>query len=210
MAALKHEPFDAKDWVSFFPLNYIITGMTFRDPTVVELQEGGDDGAAGVAAAIPSLSRAPFLYTAKDSVARYMHDTFTAARAWGLSVIGGDEAIREMRAMPTTRHYLELDTAGPAWAVLNITAEIVAWSLGEEIASVKGAPNQHVVRYASGPHTSKWQFWIDVPRNDSSVDVELFVKHFDVEPHVAQLVSEFGDHISPVALTTYQRHYTYK
>jgi hypothetical protein len=110
----------------------------------------------------------------------------------------------------TTRHYFELDTVVPGWAVLNVTAEVVAWSLGEEIASVRGQPRQHIVRYASGAFTSKWQFWIDVPRDDPAVDIEIFVKHFDgLAPHVKGMLGDFGEFVSPVGLTVWQRRYSF-
>ncbi len=60
-----------------------------------------------------------------------------------------------------------------------------------------------------GAFTSKWQFWIDVPRNDSSVEVDLYVKHFNLEAHVAGMISEFGEHVSAVGLTVWQRQYMF-
>jgi len=204
--ALEPEAFDARDWVSFYPLNFLVTGMTFRD----DVSDPGwaEDGSPGDHhhRRTPTLSRAPLLYSVPDSLTRYARDMCAAAKQafWTIS------ANKTKPSVPTKRHYFQLDTVSAGWAVLNITADIRAWSLGDEIASVQSDPRQHIVRYASGAFTSKWQFWIDVPRDDSTVEVELFVKHFgDLEPHVAAMVSEFGEHVSAVGLTQWQRTYTF-
>jgi hypothetical protein len=204
--ALQPEAFDARDWVSLYPLNFLVTGMTFRD----DVSDPGwaEDGSPGDHhhRRTPTLSRAPLLYSVPDSLTRYARDMCAAAKQafWTIS------ANKTKPSVPTKRHYFQLDTVSAGWAVLNITADIRAWSLGDEIASVQSDPRQHIVRYASGAFTSKWQFWIDVPRDDSTVEVELFVKHFgDLEPHVAAMVSEFGEHVSAVGLTQWQRTYTF-
>ena len=228
--SLEQEPFDPRDWVSFYPLNFLVTGVTFRDsldPSDRATRGAHDahdareqapiEGAPRAAEQrhraiaeriVPSLSKAPFVYTATDSLARYVTDAYEAAKMAVNRAITGQQAVP--KRAPSKRHYFELDTASAGWAVLNITANIHAWSLGDEIASVRGNRRQHIVRYASGAYTRKWQFWIDVPRDDSSVEVDLFVKHFDsLEPHVAAMISEFGEHVSAVGLTVWQRHYKF-
>ena len=241
---LEPETFEPRDWVSFYPINFLVTGMTFRDPPrtlasemtrkgVGSCSAGGacavggegivesDDGVEGdhrgddwgdhhhhASRQIPSLSKAPLLYSAPDSLARYARDMYEAAK----KAVAGNIADRPPGPgrVPTKRHYFELDTVAAGWAVLNITGDIRAWSLGDEIASVQGSPRQHIVRYASGAFTRKWKFWVDVPRDDPSVEVDLFVKHFeDLEPHVAAMVSELGEHVSAVGLTVWQRQYTF-
>lgn len=50
-----------------------------------------------------------------------------------------------------------------------------------------------------------------MPRNNSVIDVDLFVKHLDdgdLEPRVAELL-EFQPYVSAFALTTYRRQYTF-
>ena len=216
--ALEPEAFDARDWVSFYPLNFLVTGMTFRD----DVSDPGwaEDGSPEDHhhhhhhhhRRTPTLSRAPLLYSVPDSLTRYARDMCAAAKQafWTISANKTNKTNKTKPSVPTKRHYFQLDTVSAGWAVLNITADIRAWSLGDEIASVQSDPRQHIVRYASGAFTSKWQFWIDVPRDDSTVEVELFVKHFgDLEPHVAAMVSEFGEHVSAVGLTQWQRTYTF-
>ena len=67
--------FDASDWVSFFPLNYLVTGMTFREVTDVETSVE-----TSVEREIPSLSTAPWTYSVTDSVTRYVQDACSAAK----------------------------------------------------------------------------------------------------------------------------------
>jgi len=80
--------FDASDWVSFFPLNYLVTGMTFREETDVETDvetsvetDVGTSVETSVETEIPSLSTAPWTYSATDSVTRYVQDACSAAKA---------------------------------------------------------------------------------------------------------------------------------
>lgn len=193
LASGQSRPFDAHDWVSFYPLNFLVTGISMED-TVVHNYTSKD---------IPSLKKASFVSVAVDSLKKYLSDGYEAMKiAWS-------EASLTPTSRALRRHYFELNTVQPGWAVLNITANVVNWSLGKDVARVHNSPREHIVRYASGPFTTMWQFWIDVPRQDSEVHFQLFVKHFDLAPHVAEMMTQFEDWVSPVGLTTWQRDYTF-
>lgn len=71
LASLEPEPFDARDWVSFYPLNFLITGASFRDST-----SDRQNGTLVDHQAVPTLSKAPFLYSAADALARYARDGY--------------------------------------------------------------------------------------------------------------------------------------
>ncbi len=154
---LEPEAFEPRDWVSFYPLNFLVTGMSFRDPLrplasetdgAVPSCEIATSSGSNDRKIVPSLSKAPLMYSVPDSLARYVGDMYEAAKKAVAGAIADQPP--GPRHVPTKRHYFELDTVIAGWAVLNITADIRAWSLGDEIASVLGSPRQHVVRYASG------------------------------------------------------------
>lgn len=193
LESLESRPFNAHDWVSFYPLNFLVTGVTMQDTMSYNYTKKD----------IPTVNRASFFSVAVESLKQYLNDGYEAMKiAWS-------QASLTPKSRSLKRQYFELDTIHPGWAVLNITADIVNWSLGNEIASVRGSPREHIVRYASGPYTTKWQFWMDVPKHDSEVNIQLYVKHFTLVPHVSRMVEEFEDWTSPVGLTTWQRNYTF-
>ena len=191
--SLGSRPFDTQDWVSLYPLNFLVTGISKHDHTPHNYTVKD----------IPTIKRASFVSVAVDSLKKYLNDGYEAMKiAWS-----------ESSLTPTSRalkrQYFELNTVQPGWAVLNITANVVHWSLGKDIASVHDRPMEHIVRYASGPHTTVWQFWIDVPKHDSQVTIQLYVKHFRLAPHVSEMVEQFEDWVSPVGLTTWQKTFRF-
>jgi hypothetical protein len=104
-----------------------------------------------------------------------------------------------------TRLHLKLDTVTAAWAMLNVTGNLHAWSLALDVATTvvpgQTAPS-HMIRYASSVETSVWDFWLDVPAGEG-VEIELFVKHLVRTPVVEAAVQEFADWTSAIAVTTW-------
>ena len=196
LESLEDRPFDSSDWVSFYPLNYLITGVSKRDAVYNSSMDG-------IWSSPPSIKRASFLSVALDSVRQYLNDGYEAMKiAWNQSLLTA-------KSKSLKRHYFELDTVLPGWAVLNITANVVNWSMGKEIATTMGKPNEHIARYASGPYTTKWQFWIDVPKESPSIHISLYVKHFQLASHASEMLQGFNEWVSPVSVTTWQRKYVY-
>lgn len=105
------------------------------------------------------------------------------------------------------RLHLELDTVKPAWAVLNITGNVVHWSLNDKVAHTD-SDTVHMVRYASKVYTTTWSFWLDV-EVDESVIIKVYVKHLDETEELRGVVREVPEWVSPIAVTTWQfeRHF---
>ncbi len=193
LQSLGSRPFDTHDWVSFYPLNFLVTGVSMQDYTPHNYTSKD----------IPTIKRASFVSVAVDSLKKYLSDGYEAMKiAWS-------EASMTPTSRALKRQYFELNTIEPGWAVLNITANIVNWSLGKDIAAVQNSPREHIVRYASGPYTTRWQFWIDVPKHDSNVTIQLYVKHFRLAPHVSDMMTEFEEWVSPVGLTVWQQGFAF-
>jgi hypothetical protein len=100
------------------------------------------------------------------------------------------------------RLHLELDTVKAAWAVLNITGNVMHWSLNDKVAHTERG-TVHMVRYASKVYTTVWSFWLDV-KVDESVIIKVYVKHLDETEELKGLVSEMPEWVSPIAVTTWQ------
>ena len=66
-----------------------------------------------------------------------------------------------------------------------------------------------MVRYASGPFTTEWAMWVDVPA-DAPLRVELFVKHLEGTPELAALMGAMPEWVSPAAVTTWQSAWEFK
>lgn len=127
-----------------------------------------------------------------------------------------------------TRWHLELDTVHPGWAMLNISADIRAWSIGSQVPQVdiqnacstvgvakcarngtniaypaEGQALCSMVRYASSFETTKWMMWLDVPKG-SHLHVDLYVKHLEGHTQEARaLVDNMPSWTSPALLTTW-------
>ena len=112
------------------------------------------------------------------------------------------------------RWYLELDTVQSAWAVLNLSADIQAWSIGPEVMQIRNknikehssnssADAYSIVRYASGFETSKWSMWIDLPKG-SQFHVDLYVKWLEGHASDAKdIFQSMPSWTSPSLLTTW-------
>lgn len=105
--SLPHAEFDRHDWEALYPLNYLVTG------------------AARVAPPPAPGTRTPSL---KGTKGRTLWQRV-------LERFGARPGEENAPAAGLSRWYFELDTARPAWAVLNITGEVAAWSLGPEVAT---------------------------------------------------------------------------
>ena len=187
--------FDSHDWVSLYPLNFLATGVSKED-TAKEY-----DQIQAIWPRVPSLKKSSFFSVAADSIKHYLNDGYEAMRlAWSQTSL-------DPKAQSLKRKHFELDTVLPGWAVLNITGDIVQWSLGERVASVDSTNAQHIVRYASGPYTTLWKFWIDVPKENPDVTITMYVKHFKLAPYAEDILHGIKDWISPATVTTWQRTY---
>lgn len=195
LKSLPNIPFDSHDWVSLYPLNFLVTGISKEDniKEYDEIQE--------IWPRFPSLKKSSFFSVAVDSIKHYLNDGYEAMRlAWS-------QASLSPKVQSLKRKHFELDTVFPGWAVLNITGDIVQWSLGEHVASVDSTNAQHIVRYASGPYTTVWRFWIDVPKENSDVTITMYVKHFKLAPYAEDILHGIKSWISPATVTTWQRTY---
>jgi hypothetical protein len=61
-----------------------------------------------------------------------------------------------------------------------------------------------MIRYASGPSTTSWSFWLEVPSGDARVDVALFVKHLEATEVIEWAVKQLAPWVSSAAVTAYQ------
>eukprot|EP00889_Picochlorum_renovo_P006629 jgi/Picre1/33659/NNA_001139.t1 len=195
LKSLPNIPFDSHDWVSLYPLNFLVTGISKED-NIKEYDEIEE-----IWPRLPSLKKSSFFSVAVDSIKHYLNDGYEAMRlAWSQTSLSP-------KVQSLKRKHFELDTVFPGWAVLNITGDIVQWSLGEHVASVDSTNAQHIVRYASGPYTTVWRFWIDVPKENSEVTITMYVKHFKLAPYAEDILHGIKRWISPATVTTWQRTY---
>jgi hypothetical protein len=182
---LPRADFAARDWVALHPLDSLVAGAAF------------------VAPGPPPGARAPRLRAVRAP------ERWAAAAAAALAGRPRPAAEPPL-ARGARRVRLELNTARPAWAVLNLTAGaggVTAWSLGAQVAAQRpggaAAPPQHIVRYASGWATRRWAFWVDVAA-DAPLRVELFVKHLAPSAELAALLAGAPDWVSPAAFVAWQ------
>jgi len=68
---------------------------------------------------------------------------------------------------------------------------------------LQGNATAHMVRYASGPHTTVWPFWVDVP-DGSSLHIELFVKHCEATPETEAVVASMPEWATTAAVTMWE------
>ncbi|KAL4424855.1 hypothetical protein ABPG77_011105 [Micractinium sp. CCAP 211/92] len=101
---------------------------------------------------------------------------------------------------------LQLDTGKPgAWGVMNITGEVVGWSLTDKVAvtALEAGGASHMVRFAANVYARTHSFWLDVPAGQR-LSVRLLVKHVEESPAVAALLADMPGWTSPAAVVSYQ------
>ena len=207
LRSLPSRSFHSSDWVAFYPLNYLVSGITKQD--VLNANETSWE--VEMESFWPSLPRlkqvstfGSALHNAREALLHGYQLVRSAVVNQGTHNKSGDPFNR------IQRKYFELDTALPGWAVLNITGQVRGWSVGKDgIARVKGYPDQHIVRYASGPYTTKWKFWLDVSSENPSINIDVFVKHMKISPRARMLLQGIPEWISSVSLTAWQESYNF-
>ncbi|KAL4421351.1 hypothetical protein ABPG75_010642 [Micractinium tetrahymenae] len=101
---------------------------------------------------------------------------------------------------------LELDTGKPgAWGVMNMTGEVLRWSLTDRVAStdIEGGGVSHMVRFAANMYARTHRFWLDVPAGQQ-LSVRVLVKHVEDSPAAAALLADMPDWTSPAVVVSYQ------
>jgi hypothetical protein len=223
-------PYSNADWVALYPINYLVTGTARKAPPpprgyktprlrVIHADEFYGDGSnTGVLGSVwntlknlvrelptenqggesTSISDADVVEKEeKEEEEEEQNETF------------GDAFITAAtgRHFQDKRIYLQLDTVRSAWAVMNITGDLSAWSLGSEIAIANRkdstVPEQHMVRYASGVGTHQYKFWLQPKEKGQTIKIELFVKHIEPSVPAQQIMNEMQDWTSPAAVTTW-------
>jgi hypothetical protein len=222
---LPDAPYSNDDWVALYPINYLVTGTARKAPppprgyktpslkliSAEEVYGGGNSGSlfSNAWSRVKNLVVAP---PTNDD------DSGGAAAADGAATEKenvGDDITNKNKTHPNNRIYLQLDTVRSAWAVMNITGDLSAWSLGSDIAIAnrkdilgntggRHIPEKHMVRYASGVGTSKFKFWLEPKESQNQkIKIELFVKHLEPSVHAQQLMNEMEAWVSPAAVTTW-------
>ena len=223
--ALPRKPYHSSDWVALYPLNYLVTGIATEAPPP---PNGVSTPSLRV---IHPITLAHGFHGEKSGASLwskiltwFINFGGGGPRAVAVENENGDKAnLASAEDSPLTKNstapagvvegmhrwHLELDTVRAAWAVLNITGDIHAWSLGPEVAStqIPGTNSTcHMVRYASGVQTHRWKFWIDAPKKatgDVALHIELFVKHLQPSEAAQKVVDALPDWVSPTAVTTW-------
>jgi hypothetical protein len=203
------------NWVALYPLNYLVTS-TSRVALPLTMNQSND----GDAAHLPTLRMIkPRPETGGDG--RNGHSW-----KWFLNLVAGSdesktdtlEDVENKASLPpvspgSKRIHLELDTIHSAWAVLNITGDVRAWSLGPEVATAPiashGASKYHIVRYASGYGTTRWRFWVDVAR-DECLRIELFVKHLQETPEIGRIMQAMQPWVSAAGVTMWRSSWEFE
>jgi len=208
LRSLPDRSFQSSDWVAFYPLNYLVSGVTKQDVFMSENETSRELEMETVWPSLPRLRQISNFGSALHNAKEILIHGYQIVRA---SVVNqdGQNQIYDIKNRKQ-RKYFELDTVLPGWAVLNITGHVTGWSIGKDgIARVRGYPNQHIVRYASGPYTTKWKFWLEVSNNNPSVKVDVFVKHLKISPRARMLLQGTPEWISSISLTAWQESYVF-
>jgi len=165
--------FSGEDWAALYPLNYLVTGLARKAP------------AAEAGAVWPDLRLID-----QQIITTTTHKDIAPSSPSSSS------------SSSYRRLHLELNTVKAAWAVLNITGNVVHWSLNDKVAHTE-KDTVHMVRYASKVYTTAWSFWLDV-EVDESVIIKVYVKHLDETEQLRGVVREMPEWVSPIAVTTWQ------
>ncbi|KAL4547458.1 hypothetical protein Ndes2526B_g06708 [Nannochloris sp. 'desiccata'] len=222
---LPQAPYSNADWVALYPINYLVTGTARKAPpprrgykapslSVIDADEFYNGSSSGgvlssVWNKVKNLVVVPTEQQGGDGTAPEKEEQNGRAAA------GGD---RNDTQSQKKRIYLKLDTVRSAWAVMNITGDLSAWSLGTEVAianrkdirvSKSTVPEQHMVRYASGVGTHQYKFWLQPKKEGQTIKIELFVKHIEPSVPAQQIMNEMEDWVSPAAVTTWHSTWEY-
>ncbi len=208
---LPDAPYDSNDWVALYPINYLVTGTARKAPppprgyktpslTVLDAEEFYSNSGSG---GLSELWNKVKKIVAAPTEQQQQGDAHAAAES---------EQGKNVESEPR-RIYLKLDTVRSAWAVMNITGDLSAWSFGTEIAvanrkeissSTTGhIAERHMVRYASGVGTSQLKFWLEPKSSSDKIKIELFVKHLEPSVSAQQIMNEMEEWVSPAAVTTW-------
>lgn len=219
---LPQAPYSNADWVALYPINYLVTGTARKAPPpprgykapslrVIDADEFHSHSLnvgvfGGVWNTLKNLVAVPVEEQNGDGASisgAVAEDEQQNEISDGASAAAGD----------AKRIYLKLDTVRSAWAVMNITGDLSAWSLGTEIAIANRkdigtngntVPEQHMVRYASGVGTHEYKFWLEPKETGQILKIELFVKHIEPSLPAQQIIDEMQDWVSPAAVTTWR------
>jgi Peptidase family M28 len=218
---LPYAPYSNADWVALYPLNYLVTGTARKAPPpprgyktpslkVIDAEEYSSalrgSASGGVLGSVWNMVKKTFVAAAEVSTSKADIDG-------GATSINGEVFNKKLN---TRRIYLQLDTVRSAWAVMNITGDLSAWSLGSEIAianrkdisttsgtSGRHIPEQHMVRYASGVGTHQYKFWLEPKEDEKKIKIELFVKHIEPSVPAQKILDSMAEWVSPAAVTTW-------
>ena len=223
---LPYAPYSNADWVALYPINYLVTGTARKAPRPPR----------GYKTPSLKLITADEFYSgvAGGSGNSVISNVWNAVKNLVPGAASAPEqeqhSSKNESGGSSKRIYLQLDTVRSAWAVMNITVDLSAWSLGSDIAvanrketaasgSGSGSdknshaapsqqeqqhvPEQHMVRYASGTGTRPFKFWLEPKQENSKINIELFVKHLEPSPAAQQILDSMADWTSPAAVTTW-------
>lgn len=212
------------NWVALYPLNYLVTSSS-RVAMPVTMDQS--DLSEPLVPTLRMINSRP----AMDEEQRHA----VSAWKWLLDLVAGSDQTKNdthaysyedaeingatsMSLPPVSpgskRIHLELDTIQSAWAVLNISGDVRAWSLGPEVAtasdgSLHAGSKYHIVRYASGYGTTRWRFWVDVAR-DTSLHIELFVKHLQETQEIRSIMESLQPWVSAAGVTMWRSSWEFE
>lgn len=187
-------PFSSDDWISLYPVNKLVSGVCRNDTKRIKKMHEIEN----IWPRSPQIRLVGGYVQLLDDARHLLMLGFDAVKEKLLPDSQYNRASRQKRI------HFELDTVLPGWAVLNITGIISSWSLGPRIAQVPESNLYHIVRYSSGPHTTKWRLWIDVPENHSNGQIDLYVKHLKLAPYAIEILDGIPDWVSTGTLTAWQ------